>query len=96
MWHIYLQIAEFFGYSLALCDLTGDGYVTFSILLLVLIPHVYTCRYDELIVGAPMYSTVSPMVSPEQGRVYIYLNLGVTASSTANTCTSVQVYFPNV
>ena len=31
--------------------------------------------YDELIVGAPMYSTST---NPEVGRVYVYTNTGVS------------------
>ena len=31
--------------------------------------------YDELIVGAPMYSTST---NPEVGRVYVYRNTGVS------------------
>ena len=32
------------------------------------------CSYDELLVGAPMYSLYDVRVSPEVGRLYIYFN----------------------
>lgn len=34
------------------------------------------CRYDELLVGAPMYTMLDDL-SPEQGRVYVFFNTGV-------------------
>lgn len=33
------------------------------------------CSYDELIVGAPMFST---NIAREMGRVYVYENVGVS------------------
>ena len=39
---------------------------------------LWSCRYDEVLVGAPYYS-------PEAGRVYVYRNNAV--SSNDNSCT---------
>lgn len=32
--------------------------------------------YDELLVGAPMYSSLNPLVV-ERGRLYVFFNAGV-------------------
>ena len=34
--------------------------------------------YDELLVGAPMYTLLDPLF-PEQGRLYVFFNNGVSA-----------------
>lgn len=52
----FIQVGEYYGFSLATVDLNGDG-------------------YDELLVGAPMYSIRGV---PEVGQVYVYRNLGVS------------------
>ena len=33
----------------------------------------YLCRYDEVIVGAPMYSDID-LAKIEKGRVYVFMN----------------------
>ena len=43
---------------------------------------LWSCRYDEVLVGAPYYS---PVRNPEAGRVYVYRNNAV--SSNDNGCT---------
>ena len=43
---------------------------------------LWSCRYDEVLVGAPYYS---PVRNPEAGRVYVYRNNAV--SSDDNGCT---------
>ena len=42
---------------------------------------MWSCRYDEVLVGAPYYS---PVQNPEAGRVYVYRNNAV--SSDDNGC----------
>lgn len=37
---------------------------------------VHACRYDELVVGSPLYRDGPG--SPEAGRVYVYRNTGVS------------------
>ena len=44
---------------------------------------MWSCRYDEVLVGAPYYS---PVRNPEAGRVYVYRNNAV--SSNDNGCTA--------
>ena len=43
---------------------------------------MWSCRYDEVLVGAPYYS---PVQNPEAGRIYVYRNNAV--SSDDNGCT---------
>ena len=37
-------------------------------------------RYDEVLVGAPLYS---PVQNPEAGRVYVYRNIAVSVRLSA-------------
>ena len=39
---------------------------------------IWSCRYDEVLVGAPYYS---PVQNPEAGRVYVYRNSGVSPNA---------------
>jgi len=48
---------------------------------MLVIKYVFVCcRFDEVVVGAPMYSTLDARrndMSIERGRVFVYWNVGV-------------------
>ena len=48
--------------------------------------HVHTCRLDDLVVGAPMYSDISTDSDYEYGRVYVFRN------DEVSTCTYMHVH----
>ena len=45
-----------------------------NVVVHILCTHFHS--YDELVVGAPMFTTLSPLM-PERGRVYIFFNTRV-------------------
>ena len=40
------------------------------------------CSYDELLVGAPMYTSFDPL-AVERGRIYVFFNDEVSSTSRA-------------
>ena len=68
-------------YSLRTCNsphINGYAYIHSLYIHVLTFPLSSTPRYDDIVVGAPMYSRIGPdVLEVEIGRVYIFINTEV-------------------
>ena len=56
--------------------------------------YILYCSYDELVIGAPMNTDFDArMIKVERGRVYVFMNTGVSQSCSLTLTLSLSLSF---